>query len=164
MDDRKRLEVLGLLQADARLTPDQIGAMVDESPEAVAETVAELQEQRVIVRYGTVIDWERVGVESVTALIDVKVTPQRDVGFDRLAERIARFSEVKSCYLMSGAYDLQVVVEARGLKEISRFVFERLSTLDGVASTATHFVMKRYKHEGVSFGGGAPDDRLAVTP
>lgn len=164
MNEQKRLEVLSLLQSDARLTPDQIAAMVGESVEKVLDTTAALQEQRIILRYATVVDWEKAGVERVTAVIDVKMTPQRDVGFDRLAERIARFAEVKSCYLMSGAYDLSVVVEAATLKEVSRFVSERLSTLEGVASTTTHFVLKRYKHDGVSFGGSESDERLAVAP
>ncbi len=164
MNEKKRLEILSLLQADARLAPEQIAAMIGESPADVAQAIDEFQEQRVILRYATVIDWEKAAVERVSAVIDVKIHPQRDVGFDRLARRIARFAEVQSCYLMSGAYDLSVVVEAASLKEVARFVSERLSTLDGVASTTTHFVLKPYKHDGVTFGGDETDERLAVTP
>lgn len=164
MEQKVRQEILDLLQANARLAPEQIAAMVGESPEAVAEAIHELEEQRVILRHTALVDWDRAGVDRVAALIEVKLTPQRDFGFDRLAQRIARFAEVRSCYLMSGAYDLAVEVEAPTLKEVARFVSERLSPLDGVASTTTHFVLKRYKHDGVAFGEGETDERLAITP
>lgn len=165
MQEQKRLEILDLLQGDARLSAEKIAVMVGEPVEWVAQTIAEFEEQRVILRYHTLVDWDKTGMEYVTAMIDVKITPQRDYGFDRLAERIARFPEVRSCYLMSGTYDLAVEVQASNLREVSRFVSERLSTLDGVASTTTHFVLKRYKHDGVLFGSsGEDDERLAVTP
>lgn len=106
MQAAKRHELLGLLQSDSRLSSDQMAAMLSESVAAVERKIATLQEERVVLRYGAVVDWERAGVERATALIDVKIHPQRDVGFDQLAERIARFAEVKSCYLMSGTYDL----------------------------------------------------------
>lgn len=164
MDEQKKREILSLLEGDARLTPEQIAAMVGEAPEAVAAAIAELEGKRAILQYTTLVDWEKAGADQVTALIDVKITPQRDTGFDRLAQRIARFPEVRSCYLMSGAYDLAVEVQAPSLKEVARFVSERLSTMEGVASTTTHFVLKRYKHDGVLYGGEEPDERLAVTP
>lgn len=165
MNDQKRLEILGLLQTDARTPVEKIAVMVGEPVEAVAQTIAELEEQNIILRYHTLVDWERAGVESVTARIDVKITPQRDVGFDRLAERIARFPEVRSCYLMSGGQDLAVEVRAENLLAVSRFVSERLSALEGVASTTTNFVLKRYKHDGTLYGeSDGADERLAVTP
>lgn len=164
MNQQKRLELLTLLQQDARRTPDELAALTGESPEAIGTMIAALESERVILRYPALIDWEKAGADRVTAIIDVKMTPQRDVGFDRLATRIARFPEVSSCYLMSGAYDLAVVVEASSLKEVARFVAERLSTLDGVASTTTHFVLKVYKHDGVGYGESDDDQRLAVTP
>lgn len=164
MDDRKKREILGLLESNARLTAPQIAVMLDEDPAAVAEAIAEMEEKKVIVRHSAMVNWEKAGVDRVTALIDVKLHPQRDVGFDRLAQRIARFPEVRSCYLMSGTYDLAVEVESTSLKEVARFVSERLSTLDGVASTTTHFVLKRYKHDGVSFTEEATDERLAIHP
>jgi DNA-binding Lrp family transcriptional regulator len=164
MDDRKIQELLTVLATDARLTHPQIAAMIGESPEAVTAAIGTLEATGAILRYGALIDWERVGVEQVSALIDVKIIPQRDVGFDHLAQRIARFQEVKSCYLMSGTYDLAVTVEAPSLKDVARFVSERLSTLEGVASTTTHFVLKRYKHDGAAFGQPDGDQRLAVTP
>lgn len=165
MNDQKRMEILGLLQADARTPVDKIAVMVGEPPEEVARAITEMEEQNIILRYHTLVDWERAGVESVTARIDVKITPQRDVGFDRLAERISRFPEVRSCYLMSGGQDLAVEVRAENLMAVARFVSERLSTLDGVAGTTTNFVLKRYKHDGTLYGeADSSDERLAVTP
>lgn len=165
MDDQKRLEILGLLQYDARMPASQIAVMVGEPLEAVTSVIGEMEEQRVILRYHTLVNWEKAGVENVTARIDVKITPQRDHGFDHLAERISRFPEVRSCYLMSGTYDLALEVQAPNLREVSRFVSERLSTLEGVASTTTHFVLKRYKHDGILFADtDEGDERLAVTP
>lgn len=165
MQNDKRLEILGLLQSDARISAEQIAVMVGLPLEEVARLIAEMEEQRVILRYHTLVDWEKTGVENVVARIDVKITPQRDHGFDKLADRIARFPEVRSCYLMSGDYDLSLEVQAPNLREVSRFVSERLATLEGVASTTTHFVLKRYKHDGVLFGETEDgDERLAVSP
>lgn len=165
MREEKRREILGLLQSDARMAAEQIATMVGEPLGAVTQAIAELEAERVILRYQALVDWERAGVENVVARIDVKITPQRDHGFDRLAERIARFPEVRTCYLMSGTYDLSVEVVGPTLREVSRFVSERLSTLEGVASTTTHFVLKRYKHDGVAFEEDSEEDgRLVVTP
>jgi DNA-binding Lrp family transcriptional regulator len=164
MEQKARQEILTLLEENGRRTPEQIAAMIGETPSAVAAVIAELEAQRVILQHTTLVDWDRAGVDRVTALIEVKLHPQRDFGFDRLAQRIARFPEVRSCYLMSGGYDLAVEVEAPSLKEVARFVSERLSPVEGVASTTTHFVLKRYKHDGVSFGDSESDERLAVTP
>lgn len=164
MDDARKHQVLRLLESNARLTAPQIAVMLDEDPESVAAAVAEMEEKRVIVRHSALINWEMAGLDRVTARIDVKLHPQRDVGFDRVAERVARFPEVRSCYLMSGTYDLAVEVESTSLLEVARFVSERLSTIEGVASTTTHFVLKRYKHDGVSFTEEATDERLAITP
>jgi DNA-binding Lrp family transcriptional regulator len=164
MDQKARQEILALLEENARRTPEQIAAMLGATPEAVAAAILEMEEQRIILQRTAVVDWDRAGVDLVSAVIEVKLTPQRDFGFDRLAQRIARFHEVRSCYLMSGTYDLAVEVEAPTLKEVARFVSERLSPLEGVASTTTHFVLKRYKHDGISFGDFESDERLAVSP
>lgn len=164
MEEQKRREILTLLESDARLSHQQIGAMIGASAAAVADAVAAMEAEGIILQYGALVDWEKAKVERVSAQIEVKITPQRDVGFDRLAQRIARFPEVKSCYLMSGTYDLTVTVEAPTLKDVAQFVSARLSTLDGVSSTTTHFVLKRYKHDGAAFGGPDSDERLAVTP
>jgi len=164
MNEAKRLEILALLQSDGRLSPDQIAAMVGETPDAVSSAITEMEGRRVVLQYTALVDWDKAGDNRVNAVIEVKLTPQRDTGFDRLAERIARFPEVRSCYLMSGTYDLAVEVEAPTLREVARFVAERLSTLDGVASTTTHFVLKRYKHDGVTFFEADDEERLAVAP
>ncbi len=165
MQSEKRLEILGLLQENARLTAGEIAVMTGEPEEAVTAFMTEVEQDLTILGYQALVDWEKAGVEMVTALIDVKITPQRDHGFDRLAERIARFAEVRSCYLMSGTYDLAVEIQAASLRDVSRFVSERLSTIEGVSSTTTHFVLKRYKHDGVLFGRtDEGQERLAITP
>lgn len=138
--------------------------MVGESTEAVKQAIKEMEDERIILRYSATINWERVKTERVTAVIDVKVTPQREVGFDAIAERVYRFAEVKSVTLMSGAFDLQVVVEGDDIREIARFVSERLSTIEHVISTTTHFLLKTYKSDGVIFDDNEHDRRLVVTP
>ncbi|WDM02993.1 Lrp/AsnC family transcriptional regulator [Alicyclobacillus cycloheptanicus] len=138
--------------------------MLGESPEAVSEVIKTYEEERVILRYSAVVDWDKVESGRITAVIDVKVVPQREVGFDAIAERIYRFPEVKSVYLMSGAYDLQVIVEGYDIKEVSRFVSERLATIENVNSTTTHFMLKTYKEAGVIFDDGEGDRRLVISP
>ena len=122
------------------------------------------EDDQVILAYRTVLNEERLGLETVRALIEVKITPERGGGFDRLAERIAKYQEVSSCYLMSGGYDLLVVVEGKSLKTVSTFVSEKLATIQGVLSTATHFMLKPYKEQGVLMRRETNDERLAVSP
>ena len=129
--------------------------------EEVAQTIDQMEKSGVILRYAPIINWDRTDRERVEAMIEVRVTPQRDQGFDAIAERIYRFDEVKSVYLMSGAYDL--LLEAHTLKELAFFVSTKLSTLETVTGTATHFVLKRYKSDGVIFEGNNQDKRLVVT-
>jgi DNA-binding Lrp family transcriptional regulator len=123
-----------------------------------------LEKDNVILGYGTVINWEKVGEETVTAMIEVKVAPEREVGFNSIAERIYRFPEVRSVYLMSGSYDLSVVVEGKTMKEVARFVSHKLSTIDRVQSTVTHFILKRYKEDHFIFEKEEADKRLVVSP
>lgn len=156
--------LLELLQRNARLTTAQIAERLGRTEAEVAATIAGLQEKGAILGYHAVVDPERAGCRQVSALIEVKLTPERDGGFDRLAQRIARFDQVRSCYLMSGGFDLAVLVEGEDLREVARFVSERLSTLDGVLSTATHFQLKVYKQSGFIAGEGRADERLAVSP
>jgi len=130
--------------------------------EDVVQEIETLEKNGVILRYSPVINWDRTDRERVEAMIEVRVTPQRDQGFDAIAKRIYRFDEVKSVYLMSGAYDLLLLVEAHSLKELAYFVSTKLSTLETVTGTATHFVLKRYKSDGVIFEGDRDDKRLAV--
>lgn len=144
-------EILKLLEKDAKLTAAQIAAMLGKEEAEVAAAIAEYEEKKLILGYQALIDWDCTGEELVTALIEVKVTPQRGDGFDRIAERIYQYDEVESVYLMSGAYDLTVILAGKTLKEVASFVSARLSTIDGVISTATHFILKKYKEKGCVF-------------
>ena len=156
--------LLELLQQDARLTTARIAERLGRSEGEVAAMIAGLEAKGAILGYHAVVDPERAGQRHVSALIEVKLTPEREGGFDRLAQRIARFDQVRSCYLMSGGYDLAVLVEGEDLREVARFGSEKLSTLDGVISTATHFQLKVYKQSGFIAGESHADERLAVTP
>jgi DNA-binding Lrp family transcriptional regulator len=157
-------EILELLERNDRLTPAEIGIMLGMTEDDVKTKIAELEADKVIINYRAMVNWERAGVEKVTALIEVKVIPQRDVGFDEIAERIYRFPEVKSVFLMSGAYDLMVLVEGTTMKEVALFVSQKLATIHNVQSTATHFVLKKYKLEGVIMEGKEEAQRLVITP
>lgn len=158
-----QMQLLHLLQEDCRISLEKLSVMTGASLEAVATMIEDMERTGVILRYAPVINWDKTDRERVEAMIEVRVTPQRDEGFDALARRIYRFDEVKSVYLMSGAYDLLLLVEARTLKELAFFVSTKLSTLEHVTGTATHFVLKRYKSDGVIFEGGNDDKRLVVT-
>lgn len=142
-----KTEILKLLEKDCRNTPEQIAAMLGASEAAVSAAIAELEADNTILGYKAMVDWDKTGEEIVTALIEVKVTPQRGDGFDRIAERIYQFEEVESMYLMSGSYDFTVIISGRTLKEVANFVSSRLSTIDGVIGTATHFILRKYKEK-----------------
>ncbi len=157
-------ELLKLLRDDASLTPAQIAGRLNLAETDVETKIKELETNGVILGYRTVINEEKLEVDIVRAVIEVKITPEREGGFDRLATRIARFDEVRSCYLMSGGYDLMVVVEGTDLKSVSSFVSEKLATIQGVISTVTHFMLKPYKEQGVLMGGEFSDEKLAVAP
>jgi DNA-binding Lrp family transcriptional regulator len=158
------LSILDILAEDARTGVSQMATMLGVSQAEVADTVARLEKQRIIIKYPALINWELVETEQVEALIEVRIMPMRDRGFDAVAEHIYRFDEVSSVFLMSGGYDLMVMLKARTLKQLALFVAEKLSTIDGVMSTATHFVLKRYKTEGVVIDEAGEDDRLKVSP
>ncbi|HIE13516.1 MAG TPA: Lrp/AsnC family transcriptional regulator [Desulfotomaculum sp.] len=165
MDKNKKKEILELLEANARQTPQELAAMLDMEAAAVEETIREMEQEDLILGYRTLINWNKIGLDRVTALIEVKVTPQRDVGFDAVADRIARFPEVRTMRLMSGTYDLAVEVEGRTMQDVAFFVATRLAPIDGVVSTTTHFVLKSYKENGILLEGKeetAP--RLVVSP
>ena len=161
---RLETQVLDLLREDCRLPREKLAVMLGVSTEEVAETIDSLERRRVILHYAPTINWDLTDRERVEAMIQVSVTPQRDMGFDAVARRIYRFEEVKSVYLMSGGYDLLVLVEAKSLKELALFVSSKLSTLEMVTGTQTSFVLKRYKAEGVIFDGSQSDNRLVVSP
>jgi DNA-binding Lrp family transcriptional regulator len=156
--------LLELLRRKARFTHQELADLLSSEPDTVSKRVAAWENDGTIRGYHAVIDPEVAGDTSVSAFIEVKVTPERGGGFDRLAMRIARFDQVVSCYLASGGYDLMVVVEGSDLREVARFVSEKLSTLDGVLSTATHFRLKTYKENGFIFERDVSTERLAVTP
>lgn len=157
-------QILRILERDARTSPVQIAVMTGKSEEEVLAAIKDMEQSGVIRRYKTVIDWDRAGKETVFAFIDVRVTPSRGVGFDDVATRIYRYREVHSVYLVSGDYDLRVVVEGKTMREVAFFVAEKLATLDGVLSTRTNFLLKKYKDDGDLFEDPADDTRLAVTP
>lgn len=145
------LKLLQKLEEDCTLSNAQLAAILNESEEAVAKARRELEDQRVILGYKAIIDWDRTQREAVTALIEVKVTPQRGEGFDRIAQRIYQYDEVESVYLMSGAYDLTVIISGRTLKEVAQFVGEKLAPIEDVTGTATHFILKKYKEKHLIF-------------
>lgn len=144
-------KLLQLLEQDSTLTDEQLASMADMKLEDVIAAKAKLEAEKIILGYKAIVDWDRTQREAVTALIEVKVTPQRGEGFDRVAERIYQYDEVESVYLMSGAFDLTVIISGRTLKEVASFVGERLSTLEDVTGTATHFILKKYKEKHLIF-------------
>jgi DNA-binding Lrp family transcriptional regulator len=156
--------LLDILRDDCRIPLEKIAVMTGASVEEVASAIESLEQRKIILRYSPMINWDRTDRDRVEAMIEVRVTPQRDMGFDAIARRIYRFDEVKSVYLMSGSYDLLVLVEARSLKELAAFVSGKLSPLETVTGTATSFVLKRYKEEGVVFDGDDSDSRLVISP
>ena len=147
-----------MLENDAKLTPEQLAVMLQTTPDDVKAQIAELEANGVILGYKTMIDWEKTDRESVSAMIEVKLTPQKDKGFDRVAEKIYNYPEVKAVYLMSGAYDLSVLIEGKTMKEVAFFVSQKLAPIDAVISTATHFVLHKYKDTGVLYDQSADID------
>lgn len=156
--------LLRLLQQDATTPREDLARQLGITVEEVGARIATLEQDGVIRGYQAIVDKERLDKNTVTAMIEVRITPERGGGFDRIAARIAKFDQVVSCYLMSGGYDLMVVVQGRSLREVASFVSEKLSTLEPVISTATHFRLKSYKENGALLVGETPDERLAVSP
>jgi DNA-binding Lrp family transcriptional regulator len=152
-------QLLKLLENNATLTPEQLAAAINADVESIRKAISELEQNGTILGYKTIIDWEKTNEEAVSAMIDVKLTPQKDRGFDRVAEKIYNYPEVKSVYLMSGAYDLSVLIEGKTMKEVAFFVSQKLATIDGVISTATHFVLHKYKDTGVLYDAPEIDER-----
>src|SRR5437588_4314299 len=157
-------DVLAILESDARTPPERIAAMTGRDTAAIRDQIGEWERSGVIRRYKTVIDWERLGDERVFAFIDVAVTPQRGTGFDDVAERIYRYPDVRSVFLVSGGHDLRVIVEGASIKEVANFVSQKLATVDRVTATNTHFLLKKYKDDGDVFAEADADHRLMVAP
>ena len=154
-----RNEILKLLSQNARYTVEELAVMIAAAPEAVAAEIEAMQKQGIICGYKTVIDWEKIDDTSVSAIIELNVVPKADLGFEEVAEKVSSYPEVEAVYLMSGGYDLNVVVKGKNLQDIARFVARELATIDSVTSTATHFVMRRYKEMDVKLIETEKDDR-----
>lgn len=156
-------EILKILDEDCNIEPEQIAVMTDSSAEEVRNTINDLKENNVLLGNKAIINWEKTHVENVTALIELKITPQRGEGFDKVAERIYKYPQVKSLYLMSGGFDLCVIIEGKSMKSVALFVAGTLAPMESVVSTATHFVLKKYKDHGVTFEDNETDDRQVIT-
>jgi len=157
-------DILKVLENDSRTNPDKLATMTGESVDEVKKQIEQAEQNRVILKYKTIINWDKIEDEQVAALIDVKVAPQRDVGFDSIAERIYRFPEAHSVYLMSGTYDLSVLVVGKTMHDVANFVTQKVSTIEGVHGTVTHFVLKRYKEDGEILEGAEEVKRQQVVP
>lgn len=159
-----RDQILTSLEKNSRIDLQELAVMLGSDEVTIANEISKMEEEKVICGYHTLINWDKTSDEKVTALIEVRVTPQRGQGFDPTAERIYNYPEVRSLYLISGSYDLMVILEGKTLKEVSGFVSDKLSTLDSVMSTATHFILKKYKDHGTMFAHQNKDERMLVTP
>lgn len=156
--------MLSILEKNSRIDFKELAVLLGVTEEQVLQEITKLEKENIIAAYHTLINWEKTDIEKVSALIEVKVTPQRGQGFDHIAERIYNYPEVKSVYLISGGYDLLVSLEEKSLKEIAAFVSDKLSTLDSVLSTATHFILKKYKDHGTIINKTTKDEREMFTP
>lgn len=156
-------EILNILENDSRITPEQIAVMLGRDVGGVLSAIKELEENKVILGYKTLINWEKTGTEKVTAFIELRVTPQRGEGFDKIAERIYQYGHVKTVWLMSGSFDIGLIIEGKSMKEVALFVAEKLAPMDSVISTSTHFVLKVYKDFGVIFDRPDGDERRVIS-
>ena len=159
-----REQILAIIEKNSRIDIKELAVILGVEEIDIANELKALEEESVICGYHTMIDWEKTKEEKVTALIEVRVTPQRGQGFDSIAERIYNYPEVNSVYLISGGYDLLITLEGKSIKEISSFVSDKLSTLDSVLSTATHFILKKYKDHGTIMAKKSEDERMMITP
>ena len=159
-----RRQILKYIEKQSKVDLKELAIMLDTDEVTIANEIADMEKEKIICGYHTLIDWEKAGEDKVTALIEVRVTPQRNQGFDRIAERIYNYPEVTSVYLISGSYDLLVTLEGKTLLEVSQFVADKLSPIEAVISTATHFVLKKYKDHGTVLVKKAESERMLVTP
>ena len=159
-----REKILTFIEKNSRIDLKELAIILGVDEASVVNELQKMEEEHIICGYHTLIDWDKAGIEKVTALIEVRVTPQRGMGFDKVAERIYNYPEVNSVYLISGGYDLLVSLEGKSLREVSNFVSDKLATLDGVLSTATHFVLKKYKDHGTILTSKYEDERELITP
>ena len=164
MEQEMRHEILRYLEKNSRVNLQELAVLLGVDETLVANEIADMEKEKIICGYHTLIDWDKTGEEKVTALIEVRVTPQRNQGFDRIAERIYNYPEVFAVYLISGGYDLLVTLDGKSLKEVSRFVSEKLSQIDSVISTATYFILKKYKDHGTIMVPKKESERMLMTP
>lgn len=157
-------KILNLIDRDSKRSEKEIAIMLGTTEEIVKEQISEMENEKIICGYPTLIDWDKLSHEKVTALIEVKVTPQRGQGFDSIAERIYRFDEVETVYLMSGGFDLTVVIRGKSMREVANFVSDKLAPMEAVLSTSTHFVLKKYKEQGIQLELEKKDERIIVSP
>ena len=157
-------ELLEVLEKNSRISVGELASMFQKSEYEIEKEISRLEREKIILSYGALINWERFGDDTVTAVIEINLTPQREVGFDAIAERIYRFDEVRTVYLMSGNFDLLVIIEGKSLKDVANFVATRLSTIEGVTQTRSHFMLKPYKKDGVIINDEEQDRRLVVSP
>ena len=158
-----REQILAIIEKNSRIDIKELAVILGAEEIDVANELKAMEEEGVICGYHTMIDWEKTSIEKVTALIEVRITPQRGKGYDNIAERIYKYPDVNSVYLISGGYDLLVTVDGKTLKSVSSFVNEKLATIEGVLSTATHFILKKYKQDGVIFNDEGKDERRVIT-
>lgn len=157
-------ELLEVLEKNSRISVSELASMFQKSEYEIEKEIERLEREKIILSYGALINWERYGDDSVMAVIEINLTPQREVGFDAIAERIYRFDEVRTVYLMSGNFDLLVIIEGKSLKDVANFVATRLSTIEGVTQTRSHFMLKPYKKDGIIMNDEEQDRRLVVSP
>lgn len=159
-----REKILEAIDKNSKLTPSDLAVMLGTNKDQITEEIKVMEEEAIICGYPTLINWDKTNTEKVTALIEIKVTPQRGLGFDKIAERIYRFDEVEAVYLMSGGFDLTVIIEGKSMREVANFVSSKLAPMDSVLSTATHFVLKKYKVHGMPLVQETKDERMLITP
>ncbi|MDO4268152.1 MAG: Lrp/AsnC family transcriptional regulator [Eubacteriales bacterium] len=159
-----RERILAVIEKNSRIDIHDLAVLLGESEAAVANEIAEMEKERIICGYHTLINWDNTSEEKISALIEVKVIPQRGMGFDKLAERIYQYSEVNALYLMAGGFDFMVIIEGKTMRQVAQFVSDKLAPLDSIQSTATHFVLKKYKDHGTVLSDEIEDERMLITP
>lgn len=156
--------ILRAIDKNSKISVSELAIMLGSTEAEVAAAIAQMEDEKIICGYPTLIDWDKLSGEKLTALIEVKVTPQRGQGFDHIAERIYKFEEVETVYLMSGGFDLTVIIRGKSMREVANFVSDKLAPMEAVLSTATHFVLKKYKEHGIVMQSDEPDERMIVSP
>lgn len=159
-----REEILAAIENNSKIGLKELSVLLDMDEMTLANEISAMEKEKIIFGYYTLINWENTSKEKVIALIEVKVTPQRGLGFDKIAERIYKFEEVRTMYLMSGGFDFTVIVEGKTMKQVAQFVSDKLAPLESVLSTSTHFVLKKYKDYGTILNKKTTDERMLVTP